>query len=71
MNVGPRFENLSKLISELIERNTQADSQRAEWSELMTSSALAPNGEPQVTWLTTSLSLGAVISRKTLDTQTV
>ena len=37
MNVGPRFENLSKLISELIERNTQADSQRAEWSELMTS----------------------------------
>ena len=59
MNVGPRFENLSKLISELIERNTQADSQRAEWSELMTSSGWSPT------------SLGALISRKTLDTQTV
>ena len=70
MNVGPRFENLSKLISELIERNTQADSERAEWSELMTSSARVPTGGPQVTWLTTGLSLGVLISRKTLDTLT-
>ena len=65
--------DLLKLISGLIERNTQADSERGEWSELMTSSAPPL---PLSHWTTSShldptgLSLGAVISRKTLDTQT-